>query len=195
MTITKHPTGPVPSVSGQSGKYLTTNGSELSWGTVSSADNYRLLNTGGTALTAATTITVSGISNINSLIIVVQGASTGAASGVEFRFNSDSSLIYDSIQWELAAGPTVSTTRNFGSNNSMDLFTNSAAGGDGSAIIFVDGCNSTGLKRMSFTGAPSGLGKARTGHYVYRGTSVISSVNIISSSTNFDAGTVYVYGA
>jgi hypothetical protein len=159
------------------------------------ADNYTLLNAGGTALTGATTVTVSGISNINSLIIVIQGASSGAASGVELRFNSDSTLKYDSIQWELVSGPSVSATRNFASNNSMDLFTNSAAGGDGSAMIFVDGCNSAGLKRMSFTGGPSGLGKARTGHYVYRGTSAISSVNIISSSTNFDAGTVFVYGA
>lgn len=195
MAIKEFPSASIPSQTGNSGKYLTTNGSVPSWGTLSTADNYRLLNTGGTALTAATTITVSGISNINSLIIVIQGASSGAASGVELRFNSDSTLSYDSIQWELTGTSAVAASRNFGSNNSMDLFTNNAAGGDGSAIIFVDGCNSTGLKRMSFTGAPSGFGRARTGHYVYRGTSAISSVNIVSSSTNFDAGTVYVYGA
>jgi hypothetical protein len=159
------------------------------------AADYTLINAGGTALTGATSITVSGISGKDSLIVIIQAASSVNTAGFEMRLNSDSGLNYNYVQWELVSGPSVSATSGFGSNNSMDLFTTSAAGGDGSMIMFLDGCNSTGLKRANFVGRPSGLGKARIGNYVYTGTSAISSVTAISSSGNFDAGTIYVYGA
>tara|TARA_R110000868_G_scaffold29514_5_gene109794 strand:+ start:3304 stop:4293 length:990 start_codon:yes stop_codon:yes gene_type:complete len=169
----------------------------LKWATAGAADNYTLINAGGTALTGATTITVSGISNKNSLIIIVQYASSASASSAfEMRFNSDSNLNYDYVQWEATATSTVNTSTGFGGNNSIDWATmGSSAGGDASMMMFVDGCNSSGLKRATFTGRPSAYGKARLGHYVYRGTSAISSVSVISGTGNFDAGTIYVYGA
>ena len=180
---------------GSTGNVLTVSGGVPVWAApAGGAADYTLINAGGTALTGATSITVSGISGKNSLIVIIQGASSVNTAGFEMRLNSDSALNYDYIQWELTTGGT-SATAGFAGNNSMDLFTTSAAGGDGSMIMFLDGCNSTGLKRANFVGRPSGLGKARIGNYVYRGTSAISSVTAISSSGNFDAGTIYVYGA
>jgi hypothetical protein len=54
--------------------------------------SYSLLNLGGTALTGASTITVSGISSVDDLIIVIVGmSSVNGSSTLNIRINSDKS--------------------------------------------------------------------------------------------------------
>jgi hypothetical protein len=63
--------------------------------------------------------------------------------------------------------------------------------------ILIYGCNAAGVKPFQLTGT-SGTGangKNYLGNGHYAGTSAISSVSILSSGGNFDAGTVFVYGA
>ena len=187
---------------GTNGQVLTadsTASTGLAWATASGgADNYTLINSGGTALTGATTITVSGISGKNSLMVVVQGASSASAASLfEMRFNADSTLKYDYVWWKSTSTSNVSSEAGFGSNNSMDV-----VGYSGSALgtvnIFmrVNGTNASGLKLVDFVSDNGGLyGNIRQGQYTYSGTSTISSISIISGTGNFDAGTIYIYGA
>ena len=164
--------------------------------------NYSSLGTG--TLTGATTITVSGISNINKLHVVVRGASsvnTGALFSV--RLNGDTGSNY------IAAGPTIDVPTayaavSFGSTNSAATsFPLSYMSSNAASVVnggfFIDGCNTAGTKIIIATAggnAASGQDQThRTTFGYYTGSSTISSVSLISSSGNFDAGTYEVYGS
>jgi hypothetical protein len=57
--------------------------------------NYALINAGGTALTGAATITISGISGKKDLFIIIDsGSSANASSEFSIRFNADSAANY-----------------------------------------------------------------------------------------------------
>lgn len=171
----------------------------MKWAAVSAAaDNFTLINAGGTALTGANTITVSGISGKNTLYVYVKGASCTSASGIiRFRLNADSTTdIYQTNLKEFQASYSAQ-------DRSVDGFTQVliaeipevAMTAYGS--ILISGCNAAGVKPFQLTGT-SGTGangKNYLGNGHYAGTSTISSVSILSSGGNFDAGTVFVYGA
>ena len=65
--------------------------------------------------------------------------------------------------------------------------------------FFINGANTAGLKMIMGTGggtAGGGEGQlvnSRIGYY--NSSSVISSISLFSSSGNFDAGTVFIYGS
>jgi hypothetical protein len=67
-----------------------------------------LLNTGGTSLTAANTITISGISNQDKILILVRQASTAASTTIRLRFNSDSGSNYTYQGLKVYAGASYS---------------------------------------------------------------------------------------
>jgi hypothetical protein len=181
---------------GSTGQVLTVSGGIPAWATpTGAADNYTLINTGGTALTGATTITVSGISGKNSLIVVITGASSASASAFEMRFNSDSTFKYDFVTTKTISGPVPELDRGFGANNSIDWATIASATGTVALVGKIDGANASGLKFFNFTSYSSSLGNGRVANYTYSGTSAISSISVISGTGNFDAGTIYVYGA
>ena len=184
---------------GSTGNVLTVAGGVPTWAApAGGSDNFTLINSGGTALTGASTITVSGISGKNKLMIIVKDASSvNAAWNCEMRFNADSTLKYDYNILKATSSSSVNPDFNYGSNNSMDLFGMSGgAAGAGQAFLTVEGAGSSGLKCINFVGTNGNyFGNNRIGQYTYSGTSAISSVSVISSSGNFDAGTIYVYGA
>jgi hypothetical protein len=169
-----------------------------------SSPNYSLLNAGGTALTAASTITVSGISGMNSLMVLVNGLKTTTASNViQFNFNTDSGSNYACIGGNFAYPSTYAAANmsrigafNAGAYYVMQTSTNTNS--DGDAALTITGANTAGVKIIQGLGAA----EARTGNsaaaYIsqgwYKGTSAISSVSIIASS-NFTAGTIYIYGS
>ena len=83
--------------SGVNGDVLTVDTSTstgLKWAAPSSGANWSLLNSGGTALTGATTVTVSGISAKDKLMLVVDGASAAASAVISIRFNGDTGNNY-----------------------------------------------------------------------------------------------------
>ena len=160
---------------------------------------YTLINTGGTTLSGSGTVTVSGISGKNSIMIAIDGASTtNTNSDIRIRLNTDSTTKYSIMGLKLD-NTTVSPS---GSFNSLDAFDVGRIGANNTywldATMILDGCNSTGVKPMTVASAIviTGTGTeslVRSGNY--SGTSTISSVSVISSNGNFDAGTIYVYGA
>jgi hypothetical protein len=189
---------------GSTGQVLTVAAGIPSWATPAGAKNYSLLNAGGTALTGASTITVSGISGMDSIMVLVDGVkATNASEVIAFLFNGDTGNNYTTLGANFAY-PTTYAAANlsrFGSFNgakyfSMQTSTNTNSDGDG--CMTITGANTAGIKIIQGVGAA----EARTGNgaraYVtqgyYKGTSTISSV-AINCGSNFTAGTMYVYGS
>ena len=178
----------------------STTATGLKWASpTSAATDFTLLNAGGTALTGAATITVSSLSGYNYLYVLAVGASSASASSqISLRLNSDSTAnayVFNAM-YNDASGANNEPGWDYGSQTSFAL----ATIGDSAANVcqlsmMISGANATGYKPVSYSayGSGTGLSRIANGHYV--GTSVISSVSIISGTGNFDAGTIYIYGA
>jgi hypothetical protein len=67
------------------------------------------------------------------------------------------------------------------------------------ATIEVDGCNSSGVKTVTHSSGTTAAGGSSQSLFAgsgrYLGTSTVSSISFISGTGDWDAGTVYVYGA
>jgi len=184
----------------------STTATGLKWAAPTvSGKSYSLINSGGTALTGAATITVSSISGYDDLVIMVLGASSvDASSNVFIRLNADATNNYR------FGGPMIIGGGGYDSNNFttelgnptslMRLFRiDASATGTGSGTARVSGCNTTGFKAFTVSGAGANNASNSQRSYwyngMYLGTSTISSVDIVSGTGNFDAGTLYIYGA
>jgi hypothetical protein len=188
---------------GGTGTVLTVAAGVPSWATPSGVNySYTLINAGGTALTGASTITVSGISGKNFLAICVDaGSSANASSTIVLRFNADSGLKYGQ------AGNYMRNTDQIrgyvvpiDGNVSIDVGQMSDnAGSTVTSNMTFTGCAGTGAKLGTINTQVASAGGsnfvAPMTNAIYTGSSAITSVSVISSSGNFDAGTLYVYGA
>jgi hypothetical protein len=190
---------------GAVGTVLTSDGDTAEWAAPGAAnENYSLINTGGTALTGSTTITVSGL-NSDKLFIVMLGASiTGTARDISFRFNSDTGSVYDSggMLTNAAAAydaGNFTTYSQIAGDQVYFVKTSSNANCVFNSTISVSACKSTTIRPFSGSaGANAAGGNSQQGQVfggVYYGTAAITSFSVISSSGNFDAGTIYIYGA
>jgi hypothetical protein len=164
--------------------------------------NWSLLNSGGTALTGAATITVSGISSADKILVLVDSASSAnASSNFNLRFNADSGSNYSYFGTVQEWGTTYSAADHYEISSTQPSFDlgrlASNAASVSSGYLLASGCNASGNKAVIYNfGADTGGGSGAR-HYncggVYTGSSAISSVSILSSSGNFDNGTIYVY--
>jgi hypothetical protein len=193
---------------GTNGQVLTADSAEatgLKWATAGGgAKSYTLINSGGTSLTG-TTVTISGISGKNSLMIIIENASSTVASVQPIiRFNSDSGSNYSSYGFQTYGRSAYSKDQwamNSGTGTSFGLgVMGNSTSAAVSGYMFVDGANSTGPKVLqSISSGDQGGGSsdnyAILAGGIYSGSSTISSVSIICNSGNFDAGTIFVYGA
>lgn len=189
---------------GTNNQVLTADSAEalgLKWATPAAVapNGYTLLNTGGTTLTGATTVTYSGISGQRSLLIRIQGASSvNASSYIGIRVNTDSGANYDVGFIELAAA-----ANNFNNaSGSTEIWLGQMSNNAGAIVggsVWLDGTNTTSFKALTAQGFSStGGGSGQLGFIhggIYKGTSAITSVSAVSNSGNFDAGTLFVYGA
>jgi len=192
---------------GANNTVLTADSAEatgLKWATpAGSGANWSLLNAGGTALTGATTITVSGISGKDKIFIYVDGASSvNNPYSCRIRLNTDTGSNYSYLGTYNAIGSTYSAGNFEGIGNTTTTFfaLGGGAGNSGSAVsgyCMITGCNSSGLKVMTLAGGGDAATNNGQQLYNYGGfynsVSTISSISMVSSTGNFDAGTVYVY--
>jgi hypothetical protein len=185
----------------------STTATGLKWAAAaSSGKSYALINAGGTALTGATSITVSGLSGYESYIIRCDASSVNTTSLVSIRLNNDSGTNY--LGRGVSISNAVAYTSAFLNNVEFDGATEYFIGRTATSVstgyltigVRIEGGSGTTGKAIQ---ASVGFwdGSARTGQIttvstgLYLGSAVISSFTIISSSGNFDQGNLFIYGS
>lgn len=169
---------------------------------------YTLLNTGGTALTGAQTVSISSIGGYDSyFILVIDASSANANSQIIVRPNGDATST-NYYHAGFVNTPTTSyTIGTFAASSSYQASANSIALGQTASdaasqargsLIFWGG-KSTGIKAWQSAGAGDNYGGAQqwnqtTRNGLFNLTSAITSFDIRSSTGNWDSGTVYVFG-
>jgi hypothetical protein len=191
---------------GTTGQILTVSGGVPAWSTPASGGtkNFSLLNTGGTALSGSTTVTVSGISNADVIFVYISGASGGTgAYNVSFRVNGLTTGIYNYQGPYINAGAGYSAA-NFGvrgGNSEVRATIGEWSGDPGSTMsgwFRITGAATSGQKIIDFqTGAiasgSSGQDLVWGGGYIDTSAAITSISLIQDDGINFDAGTIRVY--
>jgi hypothetical protein len=192
---------------GTAGQVLTVNSGATApeWKTLSAGANWSLLNSGGTALTGATSITVSGISGADKIAVRIKSASSANASSfISLRFNSDTgaNYTYNGADWNVGSTYSVNIAGNTawdydGSDQIYVGLMSSSAASKVNGFLTLTGGNTTALKIFNYVGQGHADGGNSHATYVaggiYSGSSTISSVTVISSTGNFDNGSIFVY--
>jgi hypothetical protein len=160
----------------------------------SSPTSFTLLNAGGTALTGAATVTISGISNQQKLWVYVTGASsTVGGQYVSVRINTDTGTNYYTNGVATLLGTKAIFEVN-GLTSNIIFGANDNAADTLNGSILIDGCKGSGVKVFELTGRGTNIWYTTKGYW--DGSASVTSISIVSiSSGNLDAGTVYVYGS
>lgn len=183
--------------------------------TLPSETTFTLLNAGGTALSGSQTVTISSIGGYDAYFVLIRAASSAnASSELSIRPNNSSTgtdyiygFNYNSVTSTYDTGGTftgggVTTGAGLGNFASSIPIARQAANASaemgGSLMLW--GGKETGLKSFIAVGGgaawtPSGQDNILTTvNGLFNCSSTITSMVIRSSTGNFDAGTVFVYG-
>jgi|688.fasta_scaffold713624_1 hypothetical protein len=175
----------------------------LKWATPAGGPTgYTLLNSGGTSLSGSIT-TVSFSAQKKLWIYFVDASDSAAGAQISVRFNGDTGAtnhIY--LAGAIVGNPSWSATNVKNQNGSAgatgaDLcYLTDSAAGTALGSITMDLADTTGWKTFNFFGAPAGTGDEHWqmhGSGLYKASAAITSVSLYGN--NFDAGTMFVYGA
>jgi hypothetical protein len=154
-------------------------------------------------LTGAQTVTVSGISGKNKIMVLIQQASSASANiTIAVRLNGDTGSNYYMYGMQNRAPSTYNVNQLEDiSGGDVSIFVGTmpnTVAGRVSGYVLLQGCNSSGVKAFNSSGSgnsASGVGQLfgyALGGY-YNSSSTISSVSVYSYTGNLDAGTVFVY--
>jgi hypothetical protein len=195
---------------GSTGQVLTVAGGVPTWGAApSSSQNWTLVNTGGTAMSGSSGITVSGITGADKLMVcILQASSTSGALKVGIRINNDSTANrYNHMGCALDVKATYSvdgfeifSDGNGAENNKISVGTfSSSASSQMTSTVFINGGNSAGVKPFQINTGVKNSGSANAKNVFaggwYNEASTISSIRVIceDDTVNFDSGTLYVF--
>jgi hypothetical protein len=191
---------------GTTGQVLTADTTvspyKVKWAAAAGGANWTLVNAGGTALTGAQTVTVSGISGADKIMVIVDSASSAnVQSNIGIRLNTQTGTIYYRWGQSIIAGSTYAAS-NFETVSQNDTsirigtMSNSASSVVRGSATFT-GCNSSGVKQFIAVGGAEAASSNSMYFYSTQGyvnlSATVSSVSIFSSTGNLDSGTVYVY--
>jgi hypothetical protein len=190
---------------GTAGQVLTVNSGATApeWKDAAGGANFTLLNAGGTTLSGSSTVTVSGISGKDKILVVVDGATSATANiYVSLRLNADSGNNYNIFGYTAYANSTYSAgdlIREISSLSQPQIRLAATSNNASSAVgayAYLSGCNASGVKTFQMAGSASGSGGTAHEPFVtggfYSDSSTISSISIIGQA-NFNGGIVYVY--
>ena len=136
-------------------------------------------------------------------IIVAAGSSANASAEFSLRFNTDTGANYfQRLGVAYAASTASQDDITYDSGNTTSLLISRMSGNASSAVnayATVTGTNTAGLKMVNSGSASNAAGAnfaamLISGGY-WSGSATVTSVSLVSNSGNFDAGTIYVYGA
>lgn len=182
----------------------STTATGLKWAAVAPTKSFSLINTGGTTLTGAQTVTYSGLSGYDTyLVLIVTASSASASSAIGIRLNGDTTTKYGYAGVQLIGASTWNAANMDQINNlASDLIylglLPNTANGYLSGGLMLHGANSSGAYKVF---QASGMGQNGTSQYGYitngwyNTTSTISSISAYSGTGNFDLGTMYIYGS
>ena len=194
---------------GANNTVLTADSAEatgLKWATPAAASQtWTLLNSGGTTLSGSS-VTISGISGINELLIVIENASAASGnSALQFAINADAGSNYYQTYHINSRAASYSNNFMYMAQSQTSPGSYFEIGYPGAAAYSIKGAlsiknaNSTSYKICDWVVGPSynsgDGGQSSIGKGFYAGTSTVSSVKITPESTTFDGGKIYVYGA
>ena len=184
----------------------STTATGLKWATPSAgATGWTLLNGSGTSLSGSNSVTVSSLSAKELLILVVGASCAAGSQNINIRFNSDSGTnyvrtsIYNNYASTYSAGNFNPSSALAGSEIVIAGMANNA-GSIVTGSIYIDKTDQTAYKRWSAQGAGDiSAGTTTTQWFhngIYKASAAITSITLFSDGlSNFDAGTVYVWGA
>jgi hypothetical protein len=171
----------------------------VKWATPSAARNYTLLNAGGTAMqNGTTTITISGIGGYDNYYIVTDPVTPSNTNmDITMRLNGDSTGKYNRPAWGSISSQLYSDN-SFGNTSWRIGQTQNSSGSTCFANITIQGASTSGIKQIQTLSSNSTLSGSQVsliGLGDYAGTSAITSISFISSTSQFGGGRVYVYAA
>jgi hypothetical protein len=185
---------------GSTNQVLTVSGGVPTWATpAASATSWTLISSVTTS--GANTITISGISGYDKLMIFAFDVNSPAGSEPVFRFNGVSTGGLYNSHGNLARSPNtysnsmLGITRNY---NGVPIAVVSTAGAnivDGYCLVTA--CKSSSLKMWQSSGGANPAVNVQiinAGGY-FNSSSTISSVSIANDTGNFTAGSLTVYGS
>ena len=191
---------------GANGTVLTADSTEadgVKWAVPAGAKNYSLLGTG--TLTSGSTVTVSGISNMDSIYVVVNRASvTTTSTVIQMRINADTGNNYKQGYASFYNDTTFHPAwlgSYYVSNAYLTLGqVGDNAGQEYSGAIQISGGAAAGSKMYMYHGAVNN-NATQARNYGYMGggwwdnSATITSISLVCSSGTFDAGSFFVYGS
>jgi hypothetical protein len=188
---------------GASGRVLTVSGGVPAWvAPAGGAKSFALL---GSSALSSTITTISGLSGYDDFLVIVQNA-TAASGGpdLRWRLNGNTGSVYTAAGSNFLGASTYASLNSASTNrfasSALDVGNaNSTTGGAVVASLSIRGGNSSGLKVLAgnsgnLDGGGSGSNN-RNWQGFYNDTAVISSISLVTLSSTFSSGTIYVYGA
>jgi hypothetical protein len=192
---------------GTNGQVLTadsTQGLGLKWATPTAGPtNWTLLNTGGTALTGAASITVSFTAPKQLMVLMIGASSATARSFISLRPNNISTADYSVAGFFVQPSNITTSADGFGVYSTETAINFGVMSNTASSVVYgacsINLTDQTGWKDYAITcGGDKAGGDGQqliTTQGILEASAAITSITLISSAGNFDAGTVYVLGA